>query len=106
VGAVVVAGVMACAVRVTGSVRRLLIRRSRGQRIPYRDRIRARIVLLAAREWPNARIAAEVGVAVDTVRTWRGRFAAKGLAGLVDRPQSGRPSRFTPVQVAQGKALA
>ncbi|MFL6118983.1 IS630 family transposase [Actinophytocola sp.] len=102
----VVAGVMACAVRVTGSVRRLLIRRSRGQKTPYRDKIRARIVLLAAREWPNTRIAAEVGVAVDTVRTWRGRFAAQGLAGLVDLPRSGRPSRFSAVQVAQVKSLA
>jgi hypothetical protein len=105
VGAVV-AGVMACAVRVTGSIRRLLIRRCRGQKIPYRDRVRARIVLLAAREWTNARIAAEVGVAVDTVRAWRGRFAAEGLAGLVDRPRSGRPSRFSAVQVAQVKSLA
>lgn len=97
---------MACAVRVTGSIRRLLIRRSRGQKTAWRDRVRARIVLLAAREWSNARIAAEVGVAVDTVRTWRGRFAAEGLAGLVDRPRSGRPSRFTAIQVAQVKALA
>src|SRR6266498_2466247 len=97
---------MACAVRVTGSIRRLLIRRSRGLKTPYRDKIRARIVLLAAREWPNARIAAEVGVTVDTVRTWRGRFTAEGLAGLVDRPRSGRPSRFSSVQVAQVKSLA
>jgi transposase len=99
-------GVVACLVRVTGSVRRLLIRRSRGQKTAYRDRVRARIVLLAAREWPNTRIAAEVGVAVDTVRTWRGRFASQGLAGLLDRPRSGRPPRFTPVQVAQVKSLA
>lgn len=97
---------MACAVRVTGSVRRLLIRRSRGQKTAWRDRVRARIVLLAAREWANTRIAVEVGVAVDTVRTWRSRFVAEGLAGLVDRPRSGRPSRFTAVQVAQVKALA
>lgn len=97
---------MACAVRVTGSIRRLLIRRSRGQKTPYRDRIRARIVLLAAREWTNTRIAAELHVAVDTVRTWRGRFAAEGLAGLVDRPRSGRPSRFSAVQVALVKSLA
>jgi transposase len=97
---------MACAVRVTSSVRRLLIRRSRGQKTAWRDRVRARIVLLAAREWPNARIAAEVGVAVDTVRTWRGRFAAEGLAGLMDRPRSGRPSRFTAIQMAQVKSLA
>jgi transposase len=103
---VAVAGVLACAVRVTSSTRRLLIRRSRGLKTPYRDKIRARIVLLAAREWPNARIAAEMHVAVDTVRAWRGRFAAQGLAGLVDRPRSGRPARFTAIQVAQVKALA
>ncbi|HEV8556502.1 MAG TPA: IS630 family transposase [Actinophytocola sp.] len=90
----------------TGAVRRLLIRRARGQKTPYRDKIRAQIVLLAARQWPNTRIAAELRVTVDTVRTWRGRFAAEGLAGLVDRPRSGRPSRFGPVQVAQVKSLA
>jgi Homeodomain-like domain len=43
---------------------------------------------------------------VDTVRTWRARFAAEGLAGVMDRPRSGRPSRFTPIQVAQVKSLA
>jgi hypothetical protein len=92
-------------VTVTGAVRRLLVRRSRGQKTPYRDKIRAQIVLPAARRWPNTRIAVELRVTVDTVRTWRGRFAAEGLAGLMDRPRSGRPSRFSPVQVAQVTSL-
>jgi len=96
----------ACPVTVTGSMRRMLTRRARGHKTPYRDRVRAQIVLLAARRWPNTAIAAEVGVSVDTVRTWRGRFAAQGLAGLADRARSGRPARFSPVQVAQVKALA
>ncbi|WP_211231829.1 helix-turn-helix domain-containing protein [Amycolatopsis balhimycina] len=98
--------VQACPVTVTGAIRRVLTRRSRGQKTPYRDKVRAQIVLLAARRWSNTAIAAAVGVSVDTVRTWRGRFAELGLAGLVDLPRSGRPSRFTPVQVAQVKALA
>jgi transposase len=98
--------VTACAVRVTGSVRRLLIRRSRGQKTPYRDKIRAQIVLRAADRQTNARVAAELGITVDTVRVWRGRFAEHGLAGLRDRPRSGRPSRFSAVQVAQVTALA
>jgi transposase len=93
-------------VTVTGAVRRVLTRRSRGQKTPFRDKIRARIVLLAAHRWPNIAIAAEVGVTVDTVRTWRRRFASQGLAGLADRARSGRPARFTPVQVAQVKSLA
>jgi transposase len=98
--------VRACPVTVTGAIRRVLARRARGLKTPYRDKVRAQIVLLAARRWTNTRIAAQVGVTVDTVRTWRGRFAAEGSAGLMDRPRSGRPSRFTPVQVAQVKALA
>ncbi|MEV6907058.1 helix-turn-helix domain-containing protein [Amycolatopsis sp. NPDC051071] len=92
--------------RVTSAIRRVLTRRSRGQKTPYRDKVRARIVLLAARRWSNAAIAVEVGVCVDTVRTWRSRFVSQGLAGLADRARSGRPARFSAVQVAQVKSLA
>jgi len=55
---------------------------------------------------PNAAIATELGVHVDTVRKWRRRFRQHGLDGLTDRPRSGRPTRFTPVQVVEIKALA
>ena len=68
--------------------------------------IRARIVLAAADGATNTEIAAEVGVHVDTVRKWRRRFAAAGLPGLDDLPRSGRRRVFTPVQVAEVKALA
>jgi transposase len=68
--------------------------------------LRAKIVLLAARGMPNATIAARLGITADTARKWRGRFAAHGLAGLADRKRAGRPPRFTPVQVAEVKALA
>ncbi|MGH3779702.1 MAG: IS630 family transposase [Pseudonocardiaceae bacterium] len=98
--------IAACPVRVTGAIRRVLTRRARGQKTPYRDKVRARIVLLAADRCSNAAIARDVGVGVDTVRTWRGRFASHGVAGLRDRARSGRPARFTPVQVAQVKSLA
>ncbi|WP_063607427.1 helix-turn-helix domain-containing protein [Streptomyces katrae] len=43
---------------------------------------------------------------MDPVRTWRGRFAHGGLPALSDRRRSGRPARFTPVQVAEATALA
>jgi transposase len=95
-----------CPVRVTGAIKRILTRRARGQKTPYRDKVRAQIVLLAADRCSNAAIAAVVGTCVDTVRTWRGRFAVEGLAGLTDRARSGRPARFSPVQVAQIKSLA
>jgi transposase len=68
--------------------------------------IRARIVLDAAHGYSNAEIARRRGVAADTVRTWRGRYAGEGMAGLADRPRAGRPPTFTAVQVAEVKALA
>ena len=72
----------------------------------YQQVIRARIVRDAACGYSNAKIACRQGVTVDTVRRWRGRYAEEGLAGLADRPRSGRPPRFTPAQVAEVKALA
>jgi transposase len=53
---------------------------------------RARIVLLAVDEVPGQQIAAMVGCAEGTVVTWRGRYAARGLAGLEDLPRPGSPS--------------
>ena len=81
--------------------RTTLKKRVRGAKTAYRDRLRAQIVLAAARGHPNARIAAGLGISADTVRKWRGRFAARGLDGLTDRPrpglaaadQRGRPGR-------------
>ena len=75
--------------------RRTLNQRVRGAKTAHRDRLRAQIVLAAARGHPNARIAGGLGISVDTVRKWRGRFAARGLDGLADRPRAGRPRRIS-----------
>ncbi|KAF5994137.1 IS630 family transposase [Streptomyces sp. WAC00263] len=77
-----------------------------GHKTEYRLRMRAQVVLHAARGRSNAGIARETGLHLDTVRTWRGRFARHGLPGLSDRRRSGRPPRFTTLQTAQVKALA
>ena len=55
---------------------------------------RARIVLRAAEGATNRRIAAEVGTTEVAVGRWRAKFAREGLAGLADRPRSGRPRRL------------
>jgi transposase len=67
---------------------------------------RARIVLLAADDVTNVDIAWRLGVDVDTVSKWRKRFVTEGLAGLKDRPRSGRPRRFAAEVVAGVKAMA
>lgn len=86
--------------------RGVLTTRARSARTAHRDVIRARIILAAAGGRPNAVIAAELGLHVDTVRKWRKRFHEHRMAGLGDLPRAGRPPRFTPVQVAEVKALA
>ena len=79
------------------------VRRARGEQ---RDALRARIVLAAAGGASNAQIAKQLNITPDTVRKWRGRFAAQGLTGLDDRARSGRPRTFTAVVAAEVTALA
>jgi transposase len=86
--------------------RATLKKRANGHKTPYQDRLRARIVLLAARGRPNAQIAVQLGVTADTARKWRTRFAEQGMAGLADRPRSGRPRRISPLERAELYALA
>ncbi|WP_406492292.1 helix-turn-helix domain-containing protein [Streptomyces sp. NBC_00846] len=76
-----------------------------GHKTPHQARIRVHVVLHAARGRSNARIARETGLHLDTVRTWRSRFAEEGRPGLTDRKRPGRPPAFTALQAVQVKAL-
>ncbi len=51
-------------------------------------------------------VAKLVGVTNDTVRAWRKRYQAEGIAGLSDKPRSGRPIEIDGQQRAQITALA
>ena len=93
-------------VTLAASQRKTLKKRVRGAKTCWRDRLRAQIVLLAARGQPNARIAADLGVDDGTARKWRGRFAELGLAGLEDLPRPGRPRRIPETDRAAAVALA
>jgi transposase len=90
----------------SGQERAVLAARARSVRGPYRDRLRAGIVLAAAAGQNNAVIAAELGICIDTVRKWRRRFAIGRLPGLADAPRSGRPPAFTAADRAEVIALA
>jgi len=67
---------------------------------PQRIVMRARIVLLAAQGLANRRIAQEVRTSRPTVILWRDRFAAGGVAALLeDAPGRGRPASITRAKV-------
>jgi transposase len=83
-------------VTVDAEQRRMLQALIRSRTAPVRAVQRARIVLAAADGASNAAIARQLSIRQNTVRTWRGRFAAHGLAGLDDRPRPGRPLVYGP----------
>src|SRR3954451_10324862 len=86
--------------------RRVLTARARSQRAAHRVVLRARIVLAAADGVTNAQIARRLGICCDTVRKWRARFCAEGLAGLADRARPGHRRTFPATAEAEVKALA
>ena len=56
--------------------------------------LRARVIVAAANGEGSASIARREGVRLNTVSTWRVRFAKGGLAALQDEQRSGRPRRY------------
>lgn len=85
------------------------------RRSEYHMVLRARIILAAAQGSPNAQIARDLAINVDTVRLWRDRWA--DLAGidletlsvaqrLQEAPRPGVAPKFTAEQRCQMAALA
>ena len=95
-----------------------------GAPIPIRDDISAEELRRLARQETNGRVACrlialanvrdgmsreqaarQAGMDRQTLRDWVIRFNAEGVAGLGDRPKSGRPSWLDEGQLATLKAL-
>lgn len=90
-------------VLLTAAERHRLKKAAWGHKTPHQARVRAHIVLLAAQGRANARIADRVGVHVDTVRTWRGRFAELGMPAW---PTAAGAPHGSPPCRSEAKALA
>lgn len=63
---------------------------------PYRDVIRAKIILYAAAGLPNDEIAARLDTPRQIVSKWRKRFFEQRFDGLEELSRGGRPTRFSP----------
>jgi len=83
-------------IELTGEERLALEARARKYTLPYRDVVRARIVLLAAQGLRNDEIARRLDTRREVVSLWRKRFFEQRLAGLEERPRQGRPAIFSP----------
>ena len=82
--------------KLTSQVRATLTEMARKYTSPYRDVIRAKIVLYAADGLGNDEIARRLDTPRQIVSKWRKRFFEEGLAGLEERSRVGRPTRFSP----------
>jgi transposase len=86
----------AVAINLTKERRRKLEQIVLASSSPQRLVLRAKIVLAAAEEKTNAQIARSLGCSVAAARTWRRRFAVRGIPGLFDKPRPGRPEVHGP----------
>ena len=76
--------------------RRILKARGRRYTLPYRDVVRAQMVLLAAGGLRNDEIARRLNTRREVVSMWRKRFYEERVQGLEERPRRGKPPTFPP----------
>src|SRR5437867_8506547 len=76
--------------------REALAARARKYTSPYRDVIRAKIVLMAAEGLENDVIGSRLDTPRQIVSKWRKRFYEVGFPGLEEEPRGGAPARFSP----------
>ena len=82
---------------------RELAARARQYTSPYRDVIRAKIVLMAAQGLSNEVITARLDTPRQIVSKWRKRFCQHGFPGLQEQPRGGAPPRFSPQRGGPGQ---
>ena len=96
VGGVTVPRVSPCHVELSQGEAAELQRRATSYTLPYFQVARARMILYAARDWSNDRIAQRLDTRREIVSKWRKRFFEQRLEGLEERPRPGRPRTFPP----------
>jgi transposase len=82
--------------RLTAAERATLERIARKYTSPYRDVVRAKIILYATQRLTNQEIAHRLDLPRQMVSKWRKRFFEQRLDGLEELPRHGRPPRFSP----------
>ena len=83
-------------ITLTTHEKNILESESRKYTSPYRDVIRAKIILMAAQGYSNDEIAFRLDTPRQIVSKWHKRFYYDRLMGLQDEPRGGRPGDFSP----------
>jgi transposase len=83
-------------IKLSAEERRDLEARARRYTSPYRDVIRAKIVLMAAEGLANDVIGSRLDTPRQIVSKWRRRFHEHRFPGLEEQARGGAPARFSP----------
>ena len=94
-------GRLSVRIELTEAERSELLARVRRRKIVRAEGMRAEIVLLVAEGMSNLTIARRLATTRITVATWRKRFAAKRLGGLLDEPRLGTPRMIGDDKIAE-----
>lgn len=73
--------------------RRQLEATARAYTLPYYQVTRAQMILMAAEGVANDQIARRLNTRREIVSKWRKRFVQERIAGLAERPRTGRPRK-------------
>ena len=84
--------------------RRLIEVRARSSNAPFRQVMRARVILYLANGDDNSVIATRLDVSRSFVSELRKRFFQERLKALEERPRTGRPARFSPQRGRVGQS--
>ena len=82
-------------IALTSKERNYLSSLARKYTAPYRNVIRAQVILLAAEGMENKEIGEKLNLPRKTVSKWRKRFFCEREQGLTDKPRAGRPFFFS-----------
>ena len=90
---------VAARIELTEPERKELERRERAHSTPYRDKQRAKVILLASAGLENQEIASKVNLSRIAVGKWRERFSLERMVGLADAAGRGRLSNLEAEQL-------
>jgi len=79
--------------------------RTRSYTSPYKDVVRAKIILMAAEGMENKEIGQRIDLPRQIVSKWRKRFYEEGLPGLEERPRGGKTAVFPPTGGSRGQGV-
>lgn len=91
-------------IELSAEERSLIERRARSSNAPFRQVMRARVILYLANGDDNSVIATRLDVSRSFVSELRKRFFQERLKALEERPRTGRPARFSPQRGGVGQS--